>query len=760
MSAMGDSVMGEVTATLKFIKELLQFLIETLMKLEQMHHERVMSDKSLSHNFLKGSTALAATAGKGIKNVVKKKLLSGEIDLKAFSKLSKKTDFVSITLATSKIPEITAYCKKAGIPILTAESGNNISVLAVPSEHKQSIDNMIQFMISRDTNKGQEWAFNKNADFKGLDNNIFHNVINSYDIPTYTFKTQDGAELIAVPKEFQDQYLDAAIQAKETVRDMQNIEIADGFVWDDPNTTAIEVTPLQARQLDEYYKNVKVVDIDGKLYAYGHKDIKQDVDRIIEEDTAIEKSADEWKIAVIDKSITLNKSALLGLEEENTQLIRMPGDKERFIRFNKSELEEIDNGKTLRTKLDYERDYDICDKDGNLIEQSKGDVLVGKFNTRSPFHSQLNESTDKSMYGNFIDRIELFNEKTNKLVSIPIGSFESMYSSLINRADIDEKTAERLTSRIVPKLSEEYTNNVPKEEGRDYSAGRATQNKVKAAIMTQKLKGFTCRNENGETSQDEGFAIIDKRTKEYVFVDKAHWWELDDSLKNMGYNSIEREAVVSKLKQTYNINGEIEHSANVEQTITTVTPALKNIGIMDHNNATSVFNYDPETNKLDYVTIDKEVSTIDFEKICKDHLKIKDDAAIAELTEKIGNKLREPNQIGSSRIDGINYNISQLTSKYIQISNGKDTVTVNKNVLNSDKLTKGFDIAEKSADKLVKNINSSFKTMESLNKDKLSLIKLKTFAAKEIEIRKDKEKIMDAKGQTKSEKTQSSERSL
>ena len=111
MSAMGDSVMGEVTATLKFIKELLQFLIETLMKLEQMHHERVMSDKSLSHNFLKGSTALAATAGKGIKNVVKKKLLSGEIDLKAFSKLSKKTDFVSITLATSKIPEITALQK-------------------------------------------------------------------------------------------------------------------------------------------------------------------------------------------------------------------------------------------------------------------------------------------------------------------------------------------------------------------------------------------------------------------------------------------------------------------------------------------------------------------------------------------------------------------------------------------------------------------------------------------------------------------------
>ncbi len=760
MSTMGDSIMGEVKETFNTVIALLKFLIDLMMKLEQRIYER--TGGGLVRTAGKAAVTIAKLAGKGVKGIakfVKKKMLSGEIDLKTFKKLAKNTEFVSVKLPTSKIPEIESSCKKAGIPILTAESGNNISFMAVPVENKDKIDEMIKFMISRDTNKGQDWEFNT-ADYSGIENTVFHDVIDSFDIPTYTFKKQDGTELIAVPKEFQEQYLDAVAEAKETIRDMQNIEIADGFVWDDPNTTAIEVTPFQARQLDEHYKNVKVVDIDGKLYAYGNSDVKQDIAEVIEEDTAVEKSADEWKMVVIDNSITMNKGALLGLEEENTQLIRIPGEKDRFIRFDKSELEDIDGGKTLKTKLDYERDYEICDKDGNLVENCKGNALVEKFNTRSPFHSQITDATDKTMYGNSIDRVELFNEKTNKLVAVPIGSLEEMRNSLINRADVDEKTAERMTSRIVSMLSEEYTKDNPKEEERDYTAGKVTQNRVKAAIMAQKLKGYTCKNENGEISEDEGFAIIDKRTKEYVFIDKAHWWQIDDKLKNLGYDSITREAIVSKLKQTLNINGEVEHSTDVVQTINTVSPALKNIGVMEHNDATTVLNYASESQKIEYVTIDKDVSTIDFERICKERLGITDDAAIAELTEKLVDKLREPNVIGNSKIDGINYSITQLTSKYIQISDGKNTVMANKNVLNSDKLSKQLGIGGKTADKLVKSVNSSFKALENTNKDKLSLIKLKSYAANEIEIQKHKDKVVDEKGQTKSEKTHTSERSL
>lgn len=758
MSQMGDSVMGEVKSAVGSVMSIIKFLIEILMKLEQQHHERVMRDKSITHKVAGGAAAIIGSKAKDAFNYVKKKIMSGEIDMKTFSKLQKNTQCDYMTLPTSKLPEISESCKKAGIPIFIAENGNNISVLAVPSEHRQTLDNMLKLMISRDANRDKGWEFNQNTDFKGVDKEIFHDIINSYDIPTISFKKQDGTELIAVPGEYQEQYLDAVAETKETIKDISNIEIADGFVWDDPNTTAIEVTPLQARQLDDFYKNVKVVDIDGKLYAYG-KDIEQDVNKVIEEDQAIEKSTDEWKIGVIDNTITLNKKALLGREEETSQLIKLPGEQERYIRFDKAELEEADSGKTLKSKLDYEREYEICDADGNMIENRKGEDLASTFNTKSPFHSLTNEATDKSMYGNFLNRIELFNEKTNRLVSIPISNAEEILNSLILRAGVDEKTAERMMEKISPMLSEDFS--LKKDLSRDYTAGKNTQNAVRAAIMAQKLKGYTCKNEYGELSNSEGYAVIDKRTQEYVFVDKDHWYQIDGKLKEMGYNSIEREAIVSKLKQTYDINGTIEHSINYEQTFSTISPALKNISAADYGNgSTTIFNVEPDAKRLNYVVIDKDVSTLDFEKLCKEKLGIKDDAAIAELTEKIGDKIRKPTELSNNRIDGVNYGISQLTSKYIRISDGKNTVTVNKNTLNSEKISKQLNIGDKSADKLIKTVRASFKAKESTNKDNLSFSKLKSGAAKEAELRKDKEKIVDAKGQTKSEKTHSSERNL
>ena len=124
------------------------------------------------------------------------------------------------------------------------------------------------------------------------------------------------------------------------------------------------------------------------------------------------------------------------------------------------------------------------------------------------------------------------------------------------------------------------------------------------------------------------------------------------------------------------------------------------------------------------------------------------------------NKIRKPTELSNNRIDGVNYSISQLTSKYIQISDGKSTVTANKNTLNIDKISKQLNIGDKSADKLVKTVRASFKANEGTNRNTRSLDKLKSAAAKEVELRKEKEKVVDAKGQTKSEKTHSSERSL
>lgn len=763
MSAMGDSTINEVKELGKFLMELLSWLLKLLLQLNQHHHDRVMHNMSLSHKIGRVGLGLAASLGgkaKDAKNFVKSKLLSGQIDLKKYNKLQKKMDFSNVKVPTYKLPNIMESAKKAGIPVFSANIGNNISMIAVPTESMDTVQKMLSMMVSKECERDNAYSFNINSDFKGIDNTTFHNVIDSYDIPTITFKRPDGSELIAVPSEYQEQYLDACAEAKETVKDIENIEItdisADGFVWDDPSTTAIEVTPLQARYLDEYYKNVKVVDVDGKLYAYG-KDIAEDVAAVKKEDNAIEKSANEWQIGVVDNTITLNEK-LLGKEEGEKQLVKIPGEKD-YIRFDKSELSKSNDGKTFKSKLDFDRDYVICDASGEEKGVRKGSELASNFSTRSPFEKVTNSSTDKTQFINSPERIELFNEKTNKLISIPINDAKTMLNSIINKTGADEKNAERMIYKITSKLSEDCLKKYefPGETLSDYTAGKKTVNAVKSAVLAQKLDGFKCQN--SEDVQGDCIVVVDKRSKEYVLIEKDKWYQVDNKLKEMGYNSVEREAVVSKLKQTYDINGQIEHSINFGQTLSTNTPAIENVKFSDLGNGyTSIFNLDVENSKMNYITIDESVSSLEFEKMCKEKLGITDDRAIAEMADAFKDRMKGAIEISSDKVDGMKYTVSQITSKYIQISAGDKTAVLNKNTLNPEKIAKQLGINEKNAEKISQKLKVSFKANEGSVKGIASLNKLKSEAEKIFT--KNKEKSVDEKGQVKSEKTQTSERSI
>lgn len=761
MSAMGDSTVNEVKALADYVIKILSSLIQLLAKMEQHHHERVIHDKSFTHKLGKAGIGVLGFAGGAAAKEFKKRFLSGQIDLKKYNKMQKHTNFKDIKVPTVKLPEIMESAKKAGIPLFSCNMGNNISLIACPQEHEAALDKIMKMMISKECERDMAYEFNINAEFSGDNKILLHNILDSYDIPATTFVKEDGTELIAVPAKYQDKYLDAYAEAKEKVKDIENIEITDftndGFIWDDPNTTAIEVTPLQAKYLDEYNKNIKIVDVDGKLYAYG-KNIEQDVKNVIDEDNSIEKSSNEWQIAIVDNTITLNKDKLFGKDEGTTQLIKLPGEADTYIRFDKAELVETDGGKTVASKLEYDRNYDICDASGSVKEIRNGSKLADNFSTRSPLSKLLNDSTDKSMYNNTIDRIELYNEKTNKLVSIPITDKESVKRSLINKVGVDERTADRMAERISAKITDEYKQKFGyiNEKIYDYTAGKTTINAVKAAILAQKLKGYKCQNNSNENIQGDVFAIMDKRSQEYVLVSKDKWYQVDDKLKEMGYLSVERAAVISKLKQTYNINGEIESSSNFGQTITTTEPALENVRFSDLGNGiTTIFNL--EDTKLNYVTIDKDITTLELEQLCSEKLKIKDDRAIAEMAEIFKDRTKGLVEMGKDNIDGRSYKFSQLTSKYLQISDGVNSVTVNKNILNTEKLAKQLGISEKSAEKIIKKINESFKAKSEMKKGITPLSKLKSEA--ERIFTQNKEKTVGEKGQTKSEKVQTTERS-
>lgn len=761
MSTMGDSMVNETKETAKLIKEIISWLIKILLNIEQHHHERVIHGKSLSHKVGAFGAGLVTAAGKGAMNKAEKLaqrlLLSGQIDLKKFDKLQKKTNFVDFKVPTYKASAILESAKKSGIPVFSASVGNNISVMACPAENKATMEKILQMMISKDAERGKKFEFNENKDFKDIDNITLHNIIDSYDIPTVTFQKPDGTEIIAVPSEYQEQYLDVLEEAKETIRNVDNIEISDikDYVWDDPSTSAIEIFPEQALMLEENYKHINIVNVDGKLYAYG-KDIEADVTSVKNIDSAIEEKSNEWSIGVVDNTITLNEK-LLGKEEGNKQLVKVPGEKETYILFDKSELSNENNGNTFKSKLDFDRDYIICDASGEEKGVMKGRELAPNFSTRSPLENSFNEFTDKSQYNNSINRIELFNEKTNKLISIPIGDVDSMINSIKNKTGLDDATAKRMINRISTGLSQDYQKKYrfPEKKVLDYSASRSTINKVKSAILGHLLKNFKGQN---SAVEGEAFAIIDKRSKEYVFIEKDKLHLLNDKLKEMGYSSIERMAVISKLQQQYNIKGELDHSINYGQTISSTNPALQNVGFSDLGNGfTTIFNLVADKNIMNYVTIDKNVSPLELEEMCRNNLGITDDRAIADMAIAFKDKIRQPDTLCSDKVDGIKYSVSQLTSKFVMISSNEKDIILNKNTLNYEKLAKQLGISEKSANKISQKISASFKANESGVKGVTSLNKLKSVAEKIFA--QNKEKSIDEKGQEKTERLHTSERS-
>ncbi len=74
--------------------------------------------------------------------------------------------------------------------------------------------------------------------------------------------------------------------------------------------------------------------------------------------------------------ITIDKNSLLEDETSNKYFTKVPGSKgQKFIFIDKKDAEEIYDGKTIKTKLVPDEEYEICDRDGNVTSKMRGDEL-------------------------------------------------------------------------------------------------------------------------------------------------------------------------------------------------------------------------------------------------------------------------------------------------------------------------------------------------------------------------------------------------
>ncbi len=767
MSMMADDSVRAASEVASWAMKLISELLKLIVTSEQHRHERNMARIAKGQPPIGHRIAGAAVAG--IANGIDKlRMGSGEIDLKKFAKLCKSgKHFESVDIATKVMPEITELAQKAKIPIFCCDRGGNMTSVAVPADSLEAFNKITTMVMdkvcSRDPNSYEI------IETKGLKSdihkNILHDLAASYDIPTISFNGKDGSVITAVPKEYAEQFRSVQAEAKEMYTEVSDVEITDfseEFPWDDINTMAIEVTPRQAQLLEEQYKSeIKLVDIgDGKIYAFGNKDMTEPVKEIITGDKQNELAARDWDVAVIDNTILMNKS-LVTAESNSMCTMRIPGT-DSYINFNKSELTEIDGGKTYRSKLDYSKDYDICGADGKSIGKMSGEELAMHYNTRSPFFKMLNENTDKTRYNDTaLDRIELFNPNENRLVSFPIKRSSELMQDMF-RIGISEAVAEKIIEKIAQKLPDDYT----KEFGSveyvpDTYKSTAIANKVKQTLFAQKTAGAVCANE--QSGLGEKFGIYDRSKKQFVLIEKnSNREEFEAALKTMGYLPIERASIISQLSKQYNLEGELLHTSDKAENIVTNNPDLKNVAFTElGNNRTAVFNTDLNNEKVKYIVVDKYIDTVEFEQMARNNLGITDATSLAELTQHFKDKLAAPKIIAEGkdvRTDGQNYTISQLTSMFMEIRQEKTgkSILMNKDNIDSSKLAAALSIKPESAKKLAAVVEKSFKAKDG-NEKTTSLNKLKKYAEKVFEQKKVKE--IDVAGKEKNEKTFNSERS-
>lgn len=767
MSMMADDSVRTANEVASWAMKLLGELLKLMITAEQHRHERNMARIARGQSPLVNKIAGAAAAGIS-SGIDKLRMGSGEIDLEKFAKLCKSgKHFESVEIATKVIPEITELAKKAKIPIFCCDRGGNMTSVAIPADSIEAFNKITTMVMdkvcSRDPNSYEI------IETKGLKSDIhrdiLHDLTASYDIPTISFNGKDGNIISAVPKEYAEQFRNIQAEAKEMYTEVSDVEIADfteEFPWDDISTMAIEVTPRQAKLLKEQYKSeIKLVDIgDGKIYAYGNKDMSESVTEVINNDKQNELAARDWDIAVIDNTILMNKS-LITAESDSICTMRIPGT-DSHINFEKSELTEIDGGKTYRSKIDYSKEYDICSADGTSVGKMSGEELAMHYNTRSPFFKMLNESTDKTRYNDkSIDRIELFNPKENRLVSFPIRQSEELKQDMC-RIGISEAVADKIIEKIEQKLPSDYAKEFGSVEYTpDTYKSAAISNKVKQTLFAQKTADAVCTNE--QSGLGDKFGIFDKSKKQYVLIDKNSSREnIESALKTMGYLPIERASVISQLAKQYNLEGELLHTSEKAESIITNNPDLKGVAFTDlGNDRTAIFNADLNNEKVKYIVVDKYTNTVEFEKMAGVNLGITDASSVAELTQQFKDKIAAPKIIAEGkdvRTDGQDYTISQLTTKFMEIrqeSTGK-SVLMNKDNIDTNKLAASLNIKPESAKKLAAVVEKSFKVKDESQKTS-SLNKLKKYAEKVFEQKRTKE--IDATGKEKSVSLSNSERS-
>ena len=668
------------------------------------------------------------------------KIKTGKLSKKCFNKLQQAgMSFEYMPVPKELMPQFEAAMKKMGGTFFTGGIEDNNSVyVAVPMSQKNLVGIATQHMLSKEIEIKPDSFILKDGNNKISEEEmrITSDVMNSYDIPIFAFKTDDGKYMTVVPKEFEGQYNKAMEDVREQLKEISNIDVVryDQFSpLDNPEFAAYIVTDEEAQELAKLAEfgelDIKFAKTEQETAVFYSTDIAPKISEAREEYAKSLSESEQYRIDVTDNTISMDIKKLLvpELSDENTYFLRVPNTSGKdYIRLDKSDCEIINGGKSIKAELDMERKYSVYDSSGNIKQSRSGEELSKSYNTR---HPHATKGTKVYEYGQGRERVNLFNKEKNEIISVKLDNADIMRTALKEHG-ITGKTADMLMEDIYNKLSE------PQKEIFNYT--REKTEVVYADIpnigeylaqsqLSQAIVGKTCLS--GEIPNDAGSkcCVMDKNTNSFAVLPIMPVKEVQAALSQMGYSEMSAKEIADKVVRSYR-DGDIkepeqakELSAEKVTPFQTTNAELQDCGYCKTNEGIMIIRESEDAYK--YMSVDKDSSLADVEKALHDKFGLVDDISAAVvmktlITDEIV-KTAEPKTIGDD------VTVSQLTSRYAEISyNGKsEMMPLNK--FDTDKL-----LAMGISEKVIGDIRKSFDKaeQEALHPEKQTLSGLKANA--------------------------------
>ena len=671
------------------------------------------------------------------------KIKYGEMKTTEYNNLLKTGEKMrTVSVPTDKLENINDYAKKLGAKYWVMEDEGKTATIVVPESYYNQFNDALQQSIKEQLNDNVASLTVKDGTELVPESEIslVKNVLDYHDIPVYTFQTKNGSYMNIVPSEYDGQYREAMQEAAQLKEKMQSIEIDTfnqtlPFAYIDKLGDKIqEITPEQAEYLASALPDEKisfVKDENGSTAIRFSQELSEKINECISKQQEAIKSAEDYMITVVDSGITINKEKLLESENEAEYFTKVPNTGgQDYIKIPKSEAQTLDGGKTICTKLDFEKTYQIYDQNGMMKSMRSGRELAAAYNTKS---KNANKDTAVSHYHNdSLERIELFNSKQNKLISIGIENAETIRRDLAEQG-ISGYAAEKMLADIDKSLPKEYRNvfnYIPEKSAVEFTDIKSDV--IKQYRLAEKISGSEMSAGLKDTLGQK-CCILDKNTNQYVMV-TANENRLKEALETMGYDKLQIAAVVSEVQKSYDKGGaKLEReSVQVQNLETTNAEAAQCQYVTDNNGITLI---KPEVNgneaAFKYLEIENGTSRSEIEAVLKNNFGIKDTASTAEIINCIENKGVIPPAPSVTTKDG--FDVSRITSDYVSIIRGGEKMTVDKNNINTEKICEKFGVTEKQAEGLKNSLEKSLKAADRKSEKGQTLSEIKAAAKKAIE---------------------------